>query len=620
MQELWMPTHILIRYRLILVIAVHVALILLSNYLAFMLRFEGEIPGIYRRLMIQMFPLLLAVRGSIFVLHRLYKGLWRYTSIWDLWKIVTAVLLSSLLFFVFSEFISSTRQYPRSIYVIDSLLLVVFLGGVRLPWRIYRELSRGSRGKRVLIYGAGDAGEMIVRDMKQHPDYRYNPVGFVDDDKAKVGQSIHGVGVLGTGKDLPVILADNNVEEIILAIPGCAPSVKREVLSHLEPFKIPIKTTPNLRDILDGRVTVSQIRSLSVEDLLTRMPVDLDLSPIKRMFQGKRVLITGAGGSIGSEMCRQIANLGPGKLILFERYENSLYDIAIELNRNGYGALIHALVGDVTDRHRVKEVFEKFKPEVIFHAAAHKHVPMMEANAAEAVKNNITGTRVVAIAAAKNGAEKFVLVSTDKAVNPTSIMGATKRIAEMIVHAMSERFMTSFVAVRFGNVLGSNGSVVPLFQDQIRRGGPVTVTHPDMQRYFMLIPEAVQLVLFAAAMNGDAETYVLQMGEQINISEMARNLIRLSGFIPEVDIPIRYIGLRPGEKLSEELVGKDEVSEPSGINEILKIRQTSPVESNAFRNAVRKLEIAARSNEVESVLNRLAELVPTISRSAAVVP
>ncbi|MCI0415993.1 polysaccharide biosynthesis protein [bacterium] len=605
----------IIRHRLPLIVLTNFVLIALSNYLAFWLRFDGEIPPKSFELMKDMLPVLILIRASLFFVYHLYRGLWRYTGIWELWSILSATFIGSTIFFVLTHFILGIPAYPRSIFIIDSILLVFFLGGIRLPWRIYREFIRTAKGKRVLIYGAGDAGEMIVRDMKNHPQYRYNPIGFVDDDGAKAGQSIHGVPVLGTRNSLSSIIPDRRVEEVILAIPSAEPCVVREVLRHLEPFNIPIKTTPNLRDIYDEKVTVGQIRKLAVEDLLTRMPVSLDLTPVRKMLEGKRVLVTGAGGSIGGELCRQIAKLNPSELILYDRYENGLHWIASELTRNGNGHNMRTIVGDITDRILVNQIFRTHTPDVVFHAAAHKHVPLMEVNPCEAIKNNVTGTRVLAKAAVACGVGKFVFISSDKAVNPTSVMGASKRVAEMIITTLADHSMTSFVAVRFGNVLGSKGSVVPLFLEQIKKGGPVTVTDPKMQRYFMLIPEAVQLVLYASTMGGDALTYVLRMGDQIKVSEMARNLIRLSGLIPDVDIPIVYTGLRPGEKLYEELVANDEIEEPSTIQQIVKIRQTRQPDSIFLRKKVREMERASSLGDPERVIDCLKALIANYKQS-----
>ena len=468
-----------------------------------------------------------------------------------------------MLFFLLTQTPLGPPIYPRSVFIVDALLLMLLLGAVRLSRRVFAELPRPHHGKRVLIFGAGDAGELIVRDMKASASYGYHPVGFVDDDKAKVGLRIHGVPVVGTRAELPAILRRYRPQEVILAIPHAEPVTIRAVVRALEQFKVPIKTLPALRDMIDGKVALSEIRNLSVEDLLSRAPVGLDPAPLKYLIGGRRVMVTGAGGSIGSELCRQIARLKPASLVMFERYENSLHAIRIELDDAHKPFGLHAVVGDVTDPIRVDEVMRQYAPEIVFHAAAHKHVPLMEENPCEAVKNNVRGTRLLAQAAEECGVDRFILISTDKAVNPTSVMGASKRLAELIVRARAAGSGTSFSVVRFGNVLASNGSVVPRFLEQIKKGGPVTITHPEIRRFFMLIPEAVQLVLHAAAQADAGATYVLEMGEQVKLLDMARDLIRLSGFVPDSEIAIEFVGLRPGEKLYEELSGADEQVGPS---------------------------------------------------------
>ena len=602
----------LLRNRLPFVVAAHLLLIAGSNYIAFWLRFDGDIPFQSRRLMEQMIPVLVLIRAASFTIHRLYHGLWRYTGISDLWRIISATCIGTLAFYIVTHHLLDLKGYPRSVFVIDSILQIGFLSGIRLPWRIYREFKRPkTKGKRVAIYGAGDAGEMIVRDMKVHPEYNYLPVGFIDDDRTKVGQSIHGIPVLGTREALSRIIRERRVDEFIVAIPSAEPPILRDIVKKLELFNIPIKTTPNLRDILDGRVTVSQIRNLAVEDLLERVAIHLDMSPVEQMLKGKKVLVTGGGGSIGSELCRQVLKLEAQQLVLFERSENALFHILNELERAGYKDRVRPVVGDVTDRKRVNDVFTTYKPEIVLHAAAHKHVPLMEDNICEAIKNNVTGTKILAKAAIRNNVDKFVLISTDKAVNPTSIMGASKRVAELMTNHIAASVCTQFVAVRFGNVLASQGSVVPLFQEQIERGGPVTVTHPEMKRYFMLIPEAVQLVLLAGSIGEHATTYVLQMGDQIKVLDMARNLIRLSGFIPDVEIPIIFTGLRPGEKLFEELVGYDETSEPSQVPEILRIKRRDTIWTSEFREMVRKLERCSREGNPLAVVDSLKTIIPT---------
>jgi len=590
-----------------LVITFQAALVVLSNYAAFWLRFDGDIPYAETMVFYRMIGWIVAIRVLMFLPFKLYEGLWRYTGIWDLLSIIKSVLGSSLIIYALIHGIYRQSAYPRSVYIIDSILLVCLMGGARITRRFYREIMSSKHGKRVLIFGAGDAAEMIVRDMKKYGEYV--PVGFVDDDATKVGQRIHGVAVLGTRHDLPVIMTREKPQEVLVAIPRGDPSTLRSVVMALETYKVPITTLPALREILNGKVVVDQIRQLSIEDLLPRAPVGLDPTRICQLIAGKRVMVTGAGGSIGSELCRQIARFEPSELILFERYENGLYDIVNDLLDREFFPPISSVIGDVTDRKRLDAVMGDHRPQLVFHAAAHKHVPLMEHNPCEAVKNNVTGTRMVAEGAKRHGAELFVLISTDKAVNPSSIMGATKRVAELILQNAGRTGSTSFVTVRFGNVLGSNGSLVPRFLQQISAGGPVTVTHPDIRRYFMLIPEAVQLVLHAAAMGQNGGMYTLEMGDQIKVLDMARNLIRLSGFVPDEEIPIMFIGLRPGEKLSEELVGADEIIEGSAIEKILRVRTRHDASDTLVIEKVTELERLAAMDEPAEVARQLSRIL-----------
>jgi FlaA1/EpsC-like NDP-sugar epimerase len=590
-----------------------VLLIALANYLAFWLRFDGQIPPDDLGRMTRMLPWLVIIRTVTFVPFRLYEGLWRYTGIWDLRNIITGVALSSLQFWGLVHGVMGETGYPRSVFVIDTVLLIFFMGGIRLTRRIYREIAPSERELRILIFGAGDAGEMVVRDMKNNEFYEYEPVGFVDDDVRKVGQRIHGVPVLGTRAELAEIIRKAEPHEVLVAMPRAESATLRGVLRALEPFKVPIKTLPNISDILGGRVAVSQIRTLSLEDLLRRPPVGLDPAPVVDLIGGRRVLVTGAGGSIGSELSRQVAAVGPSSLILFERYENSLYAIANDLVEHFPGVRIQAMIGDVTDTARLDAVFSQYQPQVVFHAAAHKHVPLMERHPCEAIKNNVFGSRAVAEASCRHGVERFILISSDKAVNPSSVMGATKRVAELMMQELGRGSSTCFMTVRFGNVLASNGSVVPRFMEQIKAGGPVTVTHPEMRRFFMLIPEAVQLVLHAAALGDAGAVYVLEMGDEISVTEMARDLIRLSGFIPDEEIEIKFTGLRPGEKLFEELCGADETLEPSRLDKIQRVRSVRNRDVGDFWAQVRELERDAAVEDVDAAMRRLRAIVPTFA-------
>ena len=585
-----------------------------STVTAILLRFDGAVPREIWAALLSTLPALLGVRGVAFVAFGIDGGLWRYAGVWDLCRILLAVATSTVLLYVSVYSPLTPALYPRSVVIIDALLLICLLGGLRLGWRMLPYLSRLTpigRRRRVLIIGAGDAGDMIVREMRRGGIYR--PVGFIDDDRSKVGRRIDGIKVLGTRVDIPTIVAATKPAEALVAIPSAPPDVIRNFVHRLEGFKIPITTLPSLSELVNGKVGVNEIRPMEIEDLLPRSQVALDIQRVRQLISRKRVLVTGAGGSIGSELCRQIAALSPTDLVLYERYENSLYTIINDLTDRPVAPNVHAVVGDVTDAVRVREVFAQYRPQLVFHAAAHKHVPLMEANPSEAVKNNVIGTQIVAEAARQYEADHFVLISTDKAVNPTSVMGATKRVAEFVTqHTAAEPSHTRFVTVRFGNVLGSNGSVIPRMMEQIRAGGPVTVTHPDIRRYFMLIPEAVQLVLQATVV-GSGETFVLEMGEQVRILDIARNLIRLSGYVPDEDIPITFVGLRPGEKLHEELTAEGERLEPAGVEKILRVRRNDRLDPVKFREQLAVLVANAGLGQHREVIRQLGRIVPNFN-------
>jgi FlaA1/EpsC-like NDP-sugar epimerase len=534
---------------------------------AYWLRFNLEIPDDFQAAMWARLPWVMALYAAIFALAGLYRGMWRFASVPDLERIVLAVGLGALATPALFTLLGLGAQVPRSVYLISPPLLVLAMGGSRFAYRWVREgglfaLVRHPQASPVLVLGAGHAASLLVRDLAHSGALRV--VGLLDDDPAKQGAVLQGVKVLGPIGEVGAIAARTGASEAIVAMPGAAHQARRRAVELATAAGLKVRTVPALADIVSGRVRVSQLREIELDDLLGRDPVVLDLPGLRSFLSAKTVLVSGAGGSIGSELCRQIVRFAPARLVLFELSEYALYAIEQELRDAGVAAELVAVLGDAKDSARVGEVFARWRPEVVFHAAAYKHVPLLEAqNAIAGVRNNVLGTLAIARAAIAAGSAKFVLVSTDKAVNPTSVMGASKRLAELVCQALArEARATEFVIVRFGNVLGSAGSVVPRFRAQIARGGPVTVTHPEMRRYFMSIPEAAQLVLQAGQMGRAGEIYVLDMGEPVKIADLAREMIRLSG-LSESDIRIVYTGLRPGEKLYEEPLADTEHSLPT---------------------------------------------------------
>ncbi|HEB02289.1 MAG TPA: polysaccharide biosynthesis protein, partial [Nitrospirae bacterium] len=522
-----------IRHRRIIITLNHLLLAAISNYCAFLIRFEGVIPLYEVERMLAYMPVLLLVRLVVYLWGGMHKGLWRYASIRDLIEIFKTVSVGTLVLVLVVRIFLQDISYPRSIYILDWMLLIFLSGGVRFLMRVYREYLQNVReGIRLIIIGAGDAGEMIVRDMNNNPNYNYRPVGFIDDNVYKRGQEIHGVPILGSMDKIEELVEVYKPDEFLICIPSASDKAVRRIYDKLRGFNLPVKTLPRIADIVKGDVNVSHIKPLTMEDLLLREPVLGDIDIVRELVEGKVVLVTGAGGSIGSELCRQIFQYRPSKLIMLDRYENGLYDVDLEIRGMKNDTTIpHTVIADVLDARRVDGIFKRFLPNIVFHAAAHKHVPLMETNPLEAVKNNVFGTHTVINCAIHNKAERFVLISTDKAVNPTNVMGATKRIAEYLALTANDEGDTRFTVVRFGNVLGSNGSVFHVFKSQIEKGGPVTVTHPDITRFFMLIPEAVQLALQATSYGSGGEIFVLDMGDPIRIADFAENIIRLSGFI-----------------------------------------------------------------------------------------
>jgi len=590
----------------------------LSLYLAFYVRFDGNMPSDQSWLMRELFLLQLPVRLGFFYFYGLYRGMWRYASMQDLMTIFRAVSLSSLMAIAAVLFSQDFLGLPRSVFVMDWIFTVTFVGGARFLVRALQTYPFNQKsGKRVLIFGAGDAGEGLLRRINvSGTDLRV--IGFTDDAPPKQKMRIHGVPVLGGRKDLPALVLRHQIEEIFIAIPSAPPAVFREIVSECHAVKVRFRRVPSSKDFLNGRLTLNHLPEVQLEDLLGRAPVTLKNENVAGFLRDKIVMVTGAGGSIGSELCRQIAHFQPRHLIMLDQAENGLYEADMDMRQKKLEVHRDLVIADITDARRVSEVFAKYRPQIIFHAAAHKHVPMMEMNKKEAIKNNVLGSRTLAEAAHRFEAEKFVMISTDKAVNPTSIMGASKRLAEMLLQGMSSRSFTAFATVRFGNVLGSNGSVVPLFTKQLLQGGPLTVTHPDIERFFMTIPEAVQLVLQAGAMGKGGEIYILDMGQPIKIVDLARNLITLSGYTPE-DIGIKFVGLRPGEKLYEELWINDEKALPTGNGKILIAQATPPAES-LDDDVDDLLHLIGSGGNEEKVLEQFCRLVknykPPIENSA----
>ncbi len=541
-------------WRPVIVLA-HVALVSLAYLLAFLLRFDFSLPAARWNLFLLTLPLLLVVRMAVFGWFHLYEGLWRYVSMWDIVTVLKAGTLGSL---VFSGIILIfLRQgLPRSVLVLEWILCLALVGGVRLALRALREsrLQNGKpAGRRILMIGAGDAGEMLIREIERNTGLSYEVIGFVDDDPKKHGRRIHGIEVLGYIHQLSNVCKSQQVEEILFAIPSATEEQASHIIRHCQDSGIPFKTVPPLNALLQGKAGIGQLREVKPEDLLGRDPIRLDVKRLQLEIGENRILITGAAGCIGSELSRQVARFKPEMLLLFDRSESNLYFINQELQDLHPHLSIVPIVGDILDRKHIEEVIRIYGPQLIYHAAAYKHVPLMEEQPFEAINNNVFGTEELALAARHGGVKKFVLISTDKAVKPVGIMGMTKRMAEGIIQSCNGG-PTIFVTVRFGNVLGSDGSVLPLFRWQIAKGGPVTVTDPDATRYFMLISEAAQLVLQAGAMGKGGEIFFLDMGEPVRIGDLAENMIRLSGFEPGKEIPIEVIGLRPGERLSETLI------------------------------------------------------------------
>jgi FlaA1/EpsC-like NDP-sugar epimerase len=620
------PPEGLLKFRRAIIIGTHIVVFAFSLLLAFLLannmNFSGdrEHPWLTTQYPLALFFILI-IKLVVFGVLRQYSGWWRYVGVSDLLSIARASFISTVITVLAYYFamispmadrVQEVRFIPQSVMLLDMFATVLLLGGLRMSIRLYHEefmAEDSARLKRLVILGAGDAGEALLREIHRMKETSYEVLGFLDDNPAKVGMSIHGIAVLGPIKDLPKISEEKKVDEVAIAMPSATHQQLRHVIQLCEGLKVKFQTVPSITDIASGKYNVSQIRTVEIADLLGREQVELDLHTIENFLKDKVILVTGAGGSIGSEMCRQVCKFGPRLLLLVEQSENVLFFIERELRRDHPEVAMEAIICDIAERTRVDTIFAKYHPDVVIHAAAHKHVPLMEANCGEAIKNNIGGTSIVADAADKFGAGSFVMISTDKAVNPTSIMGSSKRIAEMYIQDLNRTSKTRFVTVRFGNVLGSNGSVVPIFKAQIEAGGPVTVTHPDMRRYFMTIPEASQLVLQAATMGEGGEIFVLDMGEPVKIVDLARELITLSGFRPGEDIEIKFTGLRPGEKLFEELSIKGENMKATKHPKI-GVWQNIPMDREQLRGRIAELAGIANSTDKKVIVQHIKKLVP----------
>lgn len=621
-------------YKNFLIVFLADAILLTAAFIgAHLIRFEFSIPMHFVQSLKQMLPWVLLTKLSCFYFFGLYRGMWRYTSIADLLNVIKSTIVSTLLILAFILFKSGFIGYSRSAFLIDFLLTILFIAGFRISVRlffdrysnqtptptdflsIFKLLStRKKDSKNLIIIGAGDCGEKIYREIHSSKELKYNVVGFLDNSRNKIGRTIHGIPVLGRIEDIILLSKKVKADEVLIAIPSARGQQMRRIVELCKTIDIPFKLVPGYGELINGKVTINAIREVAYRDLLGREMVKLDEKQIGAYLKGQNVLVTGAGGSIGSELCRQICRYKPDSILLFERAESPLYEIELELKKNFIDVNVVPILADIQSKLQIEKVFNKYEPQTVFHAAAYKHVPMLELQPWKALENNIQGTANLIEIVSKFNIERFVFVSTDKAVRPTNVMGASKRVAEMLVSGQNSCGLSKarFIIVRFGNVVGSVGSVVPLFKKQIEKGGPVTVTHPDVTRYFMTIPEASQLILQAGAMGNGGEIYLLDMGTSIKISDMARDLIRLSGFEPDVDIKIDYIGLRPGEKLFEELITEGENIVPTSHEKIMVLKGRE-CNLQILNGQIDKLATLAENQDEKNIKAKLREIVADYS-------
>jgi FlaA1/EpsC-like NDP-sugar epimerase len=617
--------HPVYRNRVLQVVA-DALLVALAFYLAFRLRFldRTDLPHRYLVLFAQSVGFVVVVKVAVFAAFGLYQKWWRYVSGRDFLTIVRAVAVASaivvVLFTVLKPF---HHALPRSVAVMDFILTMLLIAGARLAVRLIVERpSHGHRLPRheVLVVGAGSGGQMVVRETQLNPNLGATAIGFVDDDARKQGMRMLGLKVLGTTAEIETILDDTEPDEVVIAIPSAPGTLRARVVAACREREIRVRTLPTVFELLRGGVQLNkQLREVQVEDVLGRDPIVVELDRVGAYLRDRIVLVTGAGGSIGSELCRQIAQVGPRLLVMLDHAEDNLFEIEREMVDERHFSNVEAVLADCKEPHRMLETMQRFKPGVVFHAAAYKHVPLMEANPLEAVRNNAIATRITAETAAASEVERFVLISTDKAVNPQTVMGASKAMAEWIVEAAGQRHPgTRFTSVRFGNVLASSGSVVPIFRSQIERGGPVTVTHPEMSRYFMTIPEAVQLVIRAADIGaGKGEVFVLDMGEPVKILDLANNMIRLAGYEPGAEIAIEFTQPRPGEKLHEELFGSDEEVQPTAAKRINRAVRGTPFDPDWVEATLNSLDHLVMAGDEANLAERVVELITAPGGDAA---
>jgi FlaA1/EpsC-like NDP-sugar epimerase len=594
-----------VRFRRPFIVLVHLLLVVTAYLAGYLTRFDLDLPPEWRTFVLQSLPLLVAIRLGVFAWLHLYAGLWLYVSLRDALAIAKAVGLSSTMFLAASLLLLGRRP-PWSVFLLDAIYCVLLVVGVRLALRVIREQAGAivhSSPRPAIIVGAGDAGEMLLRQLGRSLTLSYHIKGFVDDEPRRRGLRIHGTAVLGTIDDLPALCRVHGVQEVLIAIPALTQLDQRRILERCREGGIVAKTVPALSELLHGRARRVQLQDVVPKDLLSREAVSLPPEQLGPEFRGRRILVTGAAGSVGSELCRQLVTFEPELLVAFDRAESGLYFLDLELKRKQTTCRVVPVVGDILDLARLEEIVREHAPDLIYHAAAYKHVPLMEEHPLDAITNNLFGTESVLTASLNTGVKKLVLISTDKAVRPVSVMGMTKRIAECLLQAAGGG-PTTLVAVRFGNILGSDGSVLPLFQWQISRGGPVTVTHPEATRYFMLLSEAAQLVLHAGAIGQGGEIFFLDTGEPIRILDLARDLLRLSGFHPGEDVPIEMIGLRPGERLNEELVMDREELGATDHPKVFTAR--NPVlDADAFRLDLAKLRRLVAARDVKAAVEQL---------------